>query len=137
MLALILPAAVIAGPLRFCVGENGHRAIEIAHANDFTHAKPAQATPAVKRSAALEDVRSTQHVTGPHCQDKLLLPVVAKSKARCVRRPSVEPVVVRDFRARFSSSTQRQAHLASRLAAVHLRKHDPRLDTLRTVVLLN
>ncbi|CAA2141702.1 hypothetical protein HYPP_02723 [Hyphomicrobium sp. ghe19] len=132
LLALILPAVVIAAPLRYCAGQNGHRAIEIAHAKVLTHAGPD-----AKHSIAPEDVRHTPHVSGSDCEDKLLLPLVAKSKPRCVPRPSVEPVLGRDFHIDLRASTQWLAHLTSRLVVVHLRKPDPRLDTLRTVVLLN
>ncbi len=132
VLALILPAAVIAGPLRYCAGQNGHRAIEIAHAQHFTHAAPAG-----KRSIALEDVSSTLHVIGSHCLDKLLLPVVATSRACCVPRPSVEPMLGRGFCIDLRTSAQRLTHIASRLAADHRSQPNPLLDTIRTVVLLN
>ena len=132
VLALILPAVILAGPLRFCVGQNGHRAIEIAHAKLLTHAEPH-----AKRSLALEDMRHIPHVSGFDCQDKLLLPLVAKSKPRCVPRPSLEPVLGRDFQIDFKASARWLANLTARLADLHLRKTDPRLHTLRTVVLLN
>lgn len=132
VLALILPAVILAGPLRFCVGQNGHRAIEIAHVKPLTHAEPH-----AKRSLAPEDMRHIPHVSGSDCQDKLLLPLVAKSKPRCVPRPSLEPVLGRDFQIDFKASARWLANLTERLADVHLRKTDPRLHTLRTVVLLN
>lgn len=132
VLALILPTAILAGPLRFCAGQNGHRAIEIAHAKVLTYAEPH-----VKRSLAPEDMQHTPHVSCSDCQDKLLLPLVAKSKPRCVPRPSVEPVLGRDFQIDFKASARWLAHLTARLADVHLSKPDPRLHSLRTVVLLN
>jgi len=130
MLALLLPAAVLAAPLRYCMGQSGHRAIEFVHAKVSSHANST-----AKDGASLEGASRDPHVIGSYCQDRLLLPVVKKSKSSVAPRRSSDPVLSNNFRFDLRASVQRPSHLASRLA--ELRQPDPHLVTLKTVVLLN
>lgn len=132
MLALLLPAAVLAAPLRYCMGQDGHRAIEFVHAKVFAHANSV-----VKDGAGLEAGLRDTHVVDPYCRDRLILPIVAKSKSWAAPRPSDDPVASNDFRFSPRVSAEKCARPARRLVILHLQKPDPRLVALRTVVLLN
>jgi hypothetical protein len=128
MLTLLLPAAVIAAPLRYCTGENGHRAIEFVHTNNCPHVA----------TRPNRDMRvHGAHLAGPHCKDKLLLPVVAKFEKRLLAPP--DKIRVPGYKVRFSVATHagRGANTASPIQTSPSHRSDPRVLTLRTVVLLN
>lgn len=132
MLAVLLPATVFAASLRYCKGENGHRGIELAHAKDF------RATPGINRSAPSVDVAlGALHLTGQHCQDRFLLPEATKPEACHSRPPRPESVLEPISRFQVNAHTKRRIVHAGRLTASYPRPPDPRLVTLRTVVLLN
>lgn len=133
MLAVFLPATVIAAPLRYCMGQNGHRAIEFVHAKHGFHANTQVALGAL----LLEPRRSALHVLGPHCQDKLLLPVAAKSEKRFLAAPNHAPVLRPDPSFHLTANAKRRANCKLHVAASRVCETDPRLRTRRTVVLLN
>lgn len=132
MLTVLLPAAVLAMPFRYCVGQDGHRAIEFVHAKVYPRAN-SEAT----RRASLEGTLRDPHVLGPYCHDRLLLPVVAKSESCSAPRPSSDPIVSNDFRFDLRARSQWRSYPALRIALLHRPQPDPRLAALRTVVLLN
>jgi hypothetical protein len=132
MLCVLLPATVFAASLRYCAGEDGRQEIE------FAHAKDSHATPGMNRSAPSFYVAlDALHLAGPHCQDRLLLPEAAKPEA-CHRRPSrPEPALGPIFRSQVNACLKRRVGPAGRLTALYLKPPDPRLVSIRTVVLLN
>ena len=85
MLSLLLPATVFAASIRYCEGENGHWAIE------FAHAKDPHAISGIGASAPSFDVALALRLAGTHCQDRLLLPEAAKPEACHSRPPRPEP----------------------------------------------
>lgn len=131
MLAMLLPATVFAASLRCCEGENGHWAVE------FAHAKDPHATPGMSGSAPSFDVALASHLIGPHCQDRLLLPEAAKLEACCSRPPRAEPVLGPISHSQVNARAAGRVGHAGRSTASYLQPPDPRLVTLRTVVLLN
>jgi len=132
MLAMLLPATVFAASLRYCEGENGHRGIEVAHAND------SHAAPGINGSAPPFDVAlGALRFTNSHCQDRLLLPEVAEREACHSRPPRPESVLEPISRFPVNAHPKRRISHAGRLTASYPRPPDPRLVTLRTVVLLN
>jgi hypothetical protein len=132
MLAVLLPSTVFAASLRYCMGENGHRGIELAHAKD------SRPTPGINRSAPSVDVAlGTLHLTGQHCQDRLLLPAAAKSEACQIRPPRPESVLEPVPRSQVNVRPKRRVDQASSITASYRQPPDPRLAAIRTVVLLN
>lgn len=132
MLVLLLPAAVLAAPLRYCTGQDGHRAIEFVHAKVFAHANST-----ANDGAALEAGLRDTYVIGSYCQDRSIFPIVAKSKSWAAPRPNDDPVARNDFRFSPRVSAKKCARPAQRRAILHSQKPDPHLVALRTVVLLN
>lgn len=132
MLTVLLPATVLAMPFRYCVGQDGHRAIEFVHAKVYP---PANSK--TLRGASWESMLRDPHVLDPYCQDRLLLPVIAKSASCAAPRPSSDPVVSNDFRFDLRTRYRWRSHPALRLALLQRPQPDSRLVTLRTVVLLN
>jgi hypothetical protein len=131
MLAMLLPATVLAASLRYCAGENGHRGIEFAHVKNF-HATPGMNGNAPSLDVALEIL----HLAGPHCQDRLLLPEAAKPEACHSRLPRPEPVIGPISRSQINARPERRVGSARRLTA-SLQLPDPRLVSIRTIVLRN
>ncbi len=133
LLAVFLPANVIAAPLLYCVGHNGHRAIEFVHAKNWTHA-----TSEPEDGALAEPSRSDLNIRGSHCLDRLLLSAVAKPEARGIPVPyPTEPILGSNPHFQLSAHSKKRAQRPSRFATSHFQRSDPRLRTLRTVVLLN
>lgn len=130
LLVLLLPAAVLAAPLRHCLGQDGHRAIEFVHWKGVSHA-----VTEIDDIAALEGLSRDPHVTNPNCQDRLLLPVAAKRDFCSPRQLGGDPPVAHDFC--FHASPSALRHQASPCTPPNLPRPDPRLATLRTVELLN
>lgn len=132
ILSVLLPATVFAASLRYCVGEDGHQEIE------FAHAKDSHAPPGVNRGAPSLDVAlGAFRLSGPHCQDRLLLPELAKPEA-CHRRTSrPEPVLGPLHRSPLDARPKRRVGQAGRLTTSDIHPPDPRLVSIRTVVLLN
>lgn len=132
MLTLLLPAAVLAAPLGYCMGKNGHRAIEFVHVKVSFHANSAR-----NDGASLEGRSHDPRAFGAFCLDRLLLPVVAKWKSCDAPRPNSDAIVSNCFRGDLRARFQPRSHLMLRLALLHRPQPDPRLAALRTVVLLN
>jgi hypothetical protein len=129
---VLLPATVFAASLRYCEGENGHRGIEVAHPNE------SHAPPGINRSAPPFDVAlGALHFRNSHCQDRLLLPEAVKREACKIRPPHPEPVLGPIAGSRENARTEGRVGHSARLTASYPRPPDPRLVTLRTVVLLN
>lgn len=132
MLAVLLPATVFAASLRYCMGENDHRGIELAHAKD------AHPPPGINRSAPSVDVAlGALHLTDQHCHDRLLLPAAAKPEACQIRPPRPESVLEPVSRFQVNSRSKRRADQASSVTAFYRQPPDPRLASIRTVVLRN
>lgn len=127
MLSIFLPAAVIGAPLRYCTGENGHRAIEFVHTNNYSHV--------ATRPDRDMRVHGAQ-LGGPHCKDKLLLPVVAKFEKRHLAPPDKIRVPGCNVSFAVAAHAWRGANTASPIQTSSPRS-DPRVLALRTVVLLN
>ena len=126
ILAAFLPATVIAAPLRYCIGQ-------FVHVKDGFHAN----TQAALRTLLLEPTHSALHVLGPHCQDKPLLPIVAKPEKRYLWAPNHEPGLRPDPSPHPTASAHWRTKGQLQVAAPRLPHTDPRLRTRRTVVLLN
>ena len=133
MLALFLPVGVLAGPLRYCLGQDGHRAIEFVHAKDFSHVNPT----VTYRPPVLDPARIGFHIEHAHCRDTLLLPAIAKSEKRLAKTPHRDPVPGTAARFHLAAHAKRRAHIKLSVPASRVPQTDPRLSTLRTVVLLN
>ena len=133
VLTLFLPACVLAGPLRYCFGHNAHRAIEFVHAMNFAHVNPI-----VKhRPPVLDPAGIGFHIQHAHCRDTLLLPVIAKSEKRLAKTPNRDPVPGTAARFHLATHAKWRAHNKLSVLASRVSQTDPRLSTLRTVVLLN
>lgn len=132
MLAVMLPASVFAAPLRYCVGQNGHRGLEFVHAKECSHAD-AEA----KSCARLIDVEFGALVLGSHCQDRVLLPEAAKPEACSITGPGAEPSGAAPERLQVQSNPRKWTKWSPRQSVAHVRHLDPRLVSLKTVVLLN
>lgn len=133
MLVVFSPAAVMAAPLRYCLGQNGHRAIELVHAKDGAHASRF----ADGARSLLELLRSDHHVWGQHCEDKVLFPVVAKAEKRFVGAPAPDPAIGKDSRFHGTTDAKRRSLRVLHPGTRQPRRIDPRLLTLKTVVLRN
>ncbi len=133
LLAIFLPAAAIAAPLRYCVGQNGHRAIELWHAKDLHQAKMHASirVPAPQRSPA------AVHYPMRKCVDKILLPIVAQSDARFLAAAGQDPTVESVDELRLASRAKRLTNVKLHVEYPTARQSDPRLRMLKTVVLLN
>jgi hypothetical protein len=133
MLTLVLPVGVLAGPLRYCLGHDGHRTIEFVHAKDFSHVNPAVA----HRPPVLDPARIGFHIEHAHCRDTLLLLVIAKSEKRLAKAPNRDPVPGTAARFHLAAHAKRRTHSKLSVPASRVSRTDPRLSALRTVVLLN
>jgi hypothetical protein len=133
MLALFLPAAVIAAPLRYCEGKDGHRAIEFVHTKGAFRTDTQAAHPKL----LFETTAAAAHVASSHCHDKLLLPVVAKSDQRSLQTASHGPLPLPYPKDNARARVLKQKAVPLEASASRARHIDPRLRTLRTVVLLN
>lgn len=132
VLAFMLPASVLAAPMRYCVGQNGHRGIEFVLAKHCSHENAD-----VKSSAGLIDFSiGALHVVGSHCQDRLLVPEVTKPDACRIATSHPEPVLPPGFRAQKPAPTKPSSQAARRFAPGFWYL-DLRLVCLRTIVLLN
>lgn len=133
VLAIFLPAAVIAAPLRYCVGQNGHRAIELLHAKDLYQANMRASIGAPTPQASPAAV----HYPTRSCEDKILLPVVAKSDTRFLAAPGQDPAVGSVEGFGLASRAKRLTNSKLHVEYPAARETDPRLRMLKTVVLLN
>jgi hypothetical protein len=133
MLALFLPLGVLAGPLRYCLGHDGHRAIEFVHANNFSHVD----STVTHRPPVLDSAGIGFHIEHAHCRDTLLLPVIAKSEKRLAKSPNRDPVPGTAARFHLAAHAKWRAHGKFLVLPSRVSQTDPRLSTLRTVVLLN
>lgn len=133
LLAVMLPAAVLAAPLRYCIGQNGHRGIEFVHAKGSSHTYSGVKA----RLHTADHSVGTPHIIGSHCEDRQLLPTAAKP-ASCIRAtPVPQPLLDKHYRLHIKSDTKERATRPALWPRSDFRHPDPRLVSLRTVVLLN
>lgn len=130
MLVLLLPAAVLAAPLRYCFGQDGHQAIEFAHWKGISHA-----VAEIENIDLPGGLSRDRHADGRSCQDRLLLPLAAKRDFCNPPRSSGDPAIASNFR--FNATRCALRHPTSQFAPQNVPRPDPRLATLRTVELLN
>lgn len=133
MLILFLPAGVFAGPLRYCLGDNGHQGIELAHSGNSRHGAFSEKYHLADAGPALPDVQ-IQH---SRCRDTLLIPVVAKSEKRLAKTLSRNPTSATHPRLSLATRANTQELASAHIPVAPLRAVDPRLVTLRTIVLRN
>lgn len=133
MLILFLPAGVFAGQLRYCLGDNGHQGIELAHSGSSRQGAFTEKHHLADAGPALSDVQ-IQH---SRCRDTILIPVVAKSEKRLAKTLSRNPTSATHLRLSLAARTNTQEHASAHIPAAPLRVVDPRLVTLRTIVLRN
>lgn len=132
MLVLLFPAMVFAAPLRYCIDQIGHRAIEFVHGKGISHED--SETQVVR---PLESPSAEHHTERPSCQDKLLLPVGAKPDSCGPSPPRYPNAIAAEYRFKNPGRAKLRPHLKWRPAVVYTPRRDQRLVTLRTVVLLN
>lgn len=132
LLAVFLPISVLSGPMRYCLGENGHREIEFFHSDSASHTDVAlTALWAGKYVAPI-----AKHVDG-HCRDRLLLTKAVTHSSGISSRPKLPCYHLAGHRIDWalqapSQSRDERPTRYSKRATI-----DPQLDALRTVVLLN
>lgn len=130
LLALFIPATVVAGSMRLCIGNDGHRMVEFAHSSmhhqndqvaDVAHEK-------VSQSASLEN--------GPDCID-IGLQATATSTFSSIKKQSTDDGGKMPFHVGAIPLVLPLAQIvvATNGYAVPL-SGDPRLDALSTVFLL-
>jgi hypothetical protein len=131
LLALFIPATLVAGSLRLCIGNDGHRMVEFAH-NSMHHQNDQVAD--VKK----ENVSHTVNVeNGPDCID-IGLQATAAVTFSSIKKPSTDdgghsPLHIATTPLAFQPE---QITVASSGCAVSRVAGDPRLDALSTVILL-
>ena len=135
MLAVMLPASVFAAPLRYCVGQNGHHGIEFVHAKDFSRSSPS--VTGVSSARLIDLSLEAAHAIGSHCEDRVLLPQAAKLKVARIVAPNPERDLGTLFRLRLSFDQKNRVKHAAGPSATRSLQSDPRLVSIRTVVLLN
>ncbi len=133
MLIVFLPAGVFAGPLRYCLGDNGHQGIELAHSANSRHGAFTEKHQLAEARPALPDAQ-IQH---SNCRDTLLIPVITKSEKRFGKTLSRNPSSATHERLSLAARANTHELASARIPAAPLRAVDPRLVTLRTIVLLN
>lgn len=136
MLAILLPAAVLAGPMRHCMAPDGHQKIEFLHPWDVRHASRYEGRPEGRQHF---ETTGHPHIEDQPCVDRALL---AKAAGLLEKRPKAtgphlcsKPFAVWSFTWKHANGawtdvTPSRARLRHDFV-------DPRLADLRTVVLLN
>ncbi|MGE0055394.1 MAG: hypothetical protein AB7S74_14405 [Hyphomicrobium sp.] len=131
LLALFIPATLVAGSMRLCIGNDGHRMVEFVHSS--MHHQNEQVADVAHQKASQTDGLEN----GPDCVD-IALQATATVTFSSIKKQSTDdggdsPLQMASTPLAFQPE---QIRVASRGYAVPRVSSDPRLDALSTVILL-
>lgn len=131
LLILFVPATLVAGSMRLCIGNDGHQMVEFVHSS--MHHQNDQVADVVHENA----VDMTSLETGPDCVD-IGLQAPATVTFSSIKKQSTDdggpsPLLIPTTPLSFEPV---QIPVARRGFAVSHVAEDPRLDALSTVILL-
>jgi hypothetical protein len=131
LLALFIPATVVAGPMRLCIGNDGHQMVEFVHGS--MHHQNDQLTDVAHEKAS----QTANLENGPDCVD-IGLQATATATFSSIKKQSTDDGGDSPFQiASPPSAFQLQQDLVASGGYAELRAAgDPRLDALSTVILL-
>lgn len=130
LLALFIPATVVAGPMRLCIGNDGHQMVEFVHGS--MHHQNDQLTDVAHEKAS----QTANLENGPDCVD-IGLQATATATFSSIKKQSTDDGGNMPFHVGATPLVLPPAQIAvaSNGYAVPL-SGDPRLDALSTVILL-
>jgi hypothetical protein len=134
ILAVLVLTAALSGSLRYCFGQNGHRAIEWVHGEKLEHIK--QHTPAL---ANISIVATAFRSTEPSCIDHLIFSETVRldSPAATCKPPQPRHVPFADMGREHSWRAGILWPQFPSRPFDYKSVRDPALASLRTIVLLN
>ncbi|MBA2124938.1 hypothetical protein DLM45_01690 [Hyphomicrobium methylovorum] len=131
LLALFIPATLVAGSMRLCIGNDGHRMVEFVHSS-MHHQNDQVADLAHEKASQTDSLKN-----GPDCVD-IALQATTTVTFSSIKKQSTDdggnsPLQIAPIPLAFQPEQIRVA--SSRYAVPHV-SSDPRLDALSTVILL-